>query len=152
MINLSLKPTDSIFKDEDGHIIKIDKTIFDETLKGRRIVVEEHWFPPKRDDLGLKGTHWFCGYVEVKPTDKAYKFIKDLDDCYPEVNMIFPSAPSEINFVDSLDWLGDDETLFVGFDTLHPFCEKLTKSEVINATKLMVISLMQYERSENDDS
>ncbi|TSO25315.1 hypothetical protein [Lactobacillus sp. LL6] len=141
--------TDSIFKDENGNIIKLDKTIFDEKLKGRRIVVEEHWFPPKRDDLGLKGTHWFCGYVEVKPTDKAYKFAKNLEDYYSLVNMIFPSAIGEIDFADSLDWLGDDETLFVGFSTLHPFCN-LTKNEVINATKLMVISLMQYERSEND--
>lgn len=116
--------------------------IFDETINNRRFIVTRNGFdlsPEERKSFIDLARDWYCGYMEIKPTDEEYKYFEtdENDDSFDEYEDVYfghiESAIGGITFASQLDFIPED-SWFIGFDTNHFFSRDVTAKQVIKAT------------------
>lgn len=118
-----------------------DKIVFDERLggdKGRHVFIYKRGFDA---DVGSHLHDWYCGYVQVLPTDDIFElvdrnkactelwelvqtFTHDFDD---EVNEIEEAAIGGTTFVGRHELSAYPYEALVGFDTNHGYEVPLDK-------------------------
>lgn len=107
------------------------KKSYDEIYHGRRLVVVRH----THSEWEFM-QYWYCGYMQILPSDRNYSNV--LENHGYE---IYPSSPAEINYAQKglpFEWLGDDEAVYIGFDTAHFATRDYTGWEVLRFLKYMV--------------
>lgn len=116
--------------------------IFDETINNRRFIVTRNGFdlsPEERKLFVNLARDWYCGYMEIKPTDEEYKYFEtdENDDSVDEYEDVYfehiESAIGGITFANQLDFILED-SWFIGFDTNHFFSRDVIAKQVIEAT------------------
>ena len=115
--------TSSAYLESEHDVMNIE--IFcDDTYKGRRLII-------KHMSAGLMD--WYCGYVQLLPTDlcqlKSGDYKDDLD-----LNPVFDDFYGGVTFLGNLQDK-DFPGYYAGFDTAHPFMEKITFNDCLNALK-----------------
>lgn len=103
------------------------KIVYQKRYKGRNLVVKK--FSPTEHVRG-----WFTGYVELLPGDD-FDFPIISND--PNVLSAFESFPGGVTFRDPLQDM-DDNSIYVGFDTMHWGMENLNENDCIKALKKTV--------------
>lgn len=116
------------------------KVVYVDTYNEHQILIISHEYPD-----AING--WLCGYVEVLSTDKQYSLINKIhqenSNNIEDINLYAPGG---------LTYLGDLQdtavanninkgSLFIGFDTAHPFMEDFTVAKVKNSCKVLIDEL-----------
>ncbi|MBD5430518.1 hypothetical protein [Lactobacillus sp.] len=70
------------------------------------------------DDHKLLKREYYCGYIEVLPSDKIFEDVKNLDVLdLAEKYLELDGAAGSISFMNHLVYTGDEKAYFLGMDT-----------------------------------
>lgn len=115
--------------------------IYNKVVNGRRFVVTRNGFDvsPEERKLYKKLAHdWYCGYMQILPSDKEYALFKDDED---DLNGVYESdhVVGHIYGIGGITFMGKFniwpyDGYYLGFDTAHYFSRDVTEEEVIRAT------------------
>lgn len=118
------------------------------TKEGRQLIIRKE---PGNLNLGLRP--WFCGYVQMLPTDVFYgdgysqslDYI-DFDVRYPEISKY---AIGGVTYIGNVPEAEDNHKIFIGFDTARPNrAYHPTVFEVAEAVVEMVHAIKRFNEAE----
>lgn len=114
--------------------------IYNKVVNGRRFVVTRNGFdvsPEERKLYKNLARDWYCGYMQILPSDKEYTLFRDDED---DLNEFYESDHvGDIYGIGGITFIGKFKIwpydgYYLGFDTAHYFSRDVTEEEVIKAT------------------
>lgn len=126
------------------------KKVYEQIDKdGRRFVVIHHTLSEIITDIRIDFSNWYCGYMQILPTDKEYKTVKDADseiDLWEQSPTLGDHAIGGITYVGPLPTEPTSSEVYIGFDTNHFNTQGTTLVQAVKATLDM-----REDLEKNDD-
>lgn len=112
--------------------------VFGRKYNGRRLIIVHHYDTESDPSVVLPKPNmfnWYCGYMQVLPTDKNYKFVRNGEMWNYDFDSLYPHASGGVTLVGNVDF--EPMNYYVGFDTAHYFNRNWNDKDCIRALKDM---------------